>query len=139
MYNPSVCEIGDYAILAMEQLVLNKMADPVDDFMPLHIQPRDHKQVWVSFFWKPVYRQSCTKLKSYAGFIYFELSDLYATRIIIIFMFVLFQNNVIFCLVIYFLMQMTRRCLINVCARFFHHDECWGFTASGEWLSFHFL
>ena len=28
------------------------------------------------------------------------------------------------------------RCLLNICARFSHHDECWGFTASGEWLSF---
>ena len=26
------------------------------------------------------------------------------------------------------------RCILNICARFNHHDECWGFTSSGEWL-----
>ena len=26
------------------------------------------------------------------------------------------------------------RCVINTCARFTHHDECWGFTSAGEWL-----
>ena len=89
MYNPSVCEIGDYAVLAMEQMVLKIMPDPFDGLMPLHIQPRNPKQVWVSFFWKPVYHQSCTILKSYAGFIHCELTDIYVTTI---FEFVLFQH-----------------------------------------------
>ena len=26
------------------------------------------------------------------------------------------------------------RCILNVCARFIHHDECWGYTSAGEWL-----
>lgn len=26
------------------------------------------------------------------------------------------------------------RSILNVCARFNHHDECWGFTSGGEWL-----
>ena len=26
------------------------------------------------------------------------------------------------------------RCVINTCARFTRHDECWGFTSAGEWL-----
>lgn len=26
------------------------------------------------------------------------------------------------------------RCISNICARFIHHDECWGFTPAGEWF-----
>ena len=29
------------------------------------------------------------------------------------------------------------RCVINTCARFTHHDKCWGFTSAGEWLRMH--
>ena len=29
------------------------------------------------------------------------------------------------------------RCVINTCARFTRHDECWGFTSAGEWLRTH--
>lgn len=29
------------------------------------------------------------------------------------------------------------RCILNICARFTHHDECWGFTFAGKWLRTH--
>ena len=29
------------------------------------------------------------------------------------------------------------RCILNACARFIHHDECWGYTSAGEWLRLH--
>lgn len=29
------------------------------------------------------------------------------------------------------------RCILNICARFIYHDECWGFTSAGEWLRPH--
>ena len=31
------------------------------------------------------------------------------------------------------------RCILNICARFNHHDECWGITSGGEWLRTHRL
>ena len=27
-----------------------------------------------------------------------------------------------------------QRCLVNICARFIHSDDCWGFASTTEWL-----
>ena len=144
IYESSVKK-GDYGILAMEQLILEKIYLARDDLMPAK-----NEVLWKEpCFWKSTHHQRCI-LNFCAGFVYGEVTRwinmIYMTTRNMIFTLVLLlqgMKELLFCFLMVLFLQIQflkksnnhLRCVVNMCARFSHHDECWGFASSGEWLS----